>query len=94
MCVNEEIYQDNPTRPNFPNYPQAVCPQDLDQEIQKEIKSNFFVKEIELLLKYQKHNCTQFSFVYVYSVNLVSVFSVHAHKIWTEWKPEMAKVVA
>ena len=35
VCVNEEIYQDNPARPNFPNYPQAVCPQDLDQEIQK-----------------------------------------------------------
>ena len=38
VCVNEEIYQDNPARPNFPNYPQAVCPQDLDQEIQKEQK--------------------------------------------------------
>ena len=31
-CVNEEIYQDNPAPPNFPNYPQAVCPPDLDQE--------------------------------------------------------------
>ena len=40
VCVNEEIYQDNPTRPNFPNYPQAVCPQDLDQEIQKGRKLN------------------------------------------------------
>ena len=39
VCVNEEIYQDNPARPNFPNYPQAVCPQDLDQEIQKEQKN-------------------------------------------------------
>ena len=35
-CVNEEIYQDNPAPPNFPNYPQAVCPQDLDQGIRKE----------------------------------------------------------
>ena len=31
-CVNEEIYQDNPAPPNFPNYPRAVCPPDLDQE--------------------------------------------------------------
>ena len=65
MCVNEEIYQDNPTRPNFPNYPQAVCPQDLDQEIQKGRKLNltdFVVQQIKInQSKYPKHNCAQFS---------------------------------
>ena len=55
MCVNEEIYQDNPARPNFPNYPQAVCPQDLDQEIQKEqkIQGIFVVEEVKINHSYQ-----------------------------------------
>ena len=55
VCVNEEIYQDNPARPNFPNYPQAVCPQDLDQEIQKEqkIQGIFVVEEVKINHDYQ-----------------------------------------